>query len=86
MKTKTTRIFHLAELFQKLICEREKKYRSFVPFIYAFHSLVDFCMWRLGTEPKTWACATTRNRTRDLSVHRTMLNQLSHSGWASRIF
>ncbi|XP_059522262.1 zinc finger protein 283 isoform X2 [Myotis daubentonii] len=33
----------------------------------------------LGIKSETWACVLTRNRTDDLSVHGTTLNQLSHT-------
>ena len=36
------------------------------------------CVPRPGTEPKTQACAMTRNRTCDLMLCRTMPNQPSH--------
>ncbi|KAF6090917.1 hypothetical protein HJG60_012262 [Phyllostomus discolor] len=35
---------------------------------------------QLGMEPATQACALTGNQTSDLSLCRTMLNQLSHTG------
>lgn len=34
----------------------------------------------LGTDSATWDCALTRKRTGSLLVHRTTLNQPSHSG------
>lgn len=47
------------------------------------HLLVAFHMCpNLGPNPQPRLCALTGNRTGNLLVHRTTLNQLSHSGWA----
>ena len=42
-------------------------------------SVTSYMLW-LETKPATQACALTRNQTRDLSLCRTMLNQLNHTG------
>lgn len=43
------------------------------------HPLAAYCMPPLGMEPNIQTCALNVNQSRDLLVHRTMPNQLSHT-------